>query len=409
MTIAQMREALRNVQAQLDEARAQAQQMAMREDATVEEMQQCAERVRALATRAQLLRGELDAAEAQGARGAQGAGAQQPRALRDMLSSNEYARAFVAAVRRGDTPRRTAVNDDNRILYDALTIAGGSPAGSDGGYLVPTEMDNTIHEHMRALHPLSELVNVEYVSSNTGWRVTDTAPTRGFTKLASEVPSAGVPTDDQPKFAQVSYALSTYGLRLPVSNELLSDEVAGVMTYLGRWFARKLVITHNTLILAELNKLSAVAITPGSTDGATLKSIKTVLNVALDPAISDLAVLITNQDGYNYLDGLADTNGRPLLQPDPTAPGRTLLAGHRIVALSNAQLPSGGDGAKCPLYIGSGEQYMTLFARSQMELSSTDVGGDAWSTNSTELRGIVRLATAVYDSAAMVKREITIG
>ena len=96
------------------------------------------------------------------------------RQLHDILSSREYARAFAAALRRGDRPRRDGVNDQNRILYDALTIAGGSPAGEDGGYLVPEDMDTSIREQMRAMQPLSAFVNVETVGSNTGWRVVDT-------------------------------------------------------------------------------------------------------------------------------------------------------------------------------------------------------------------------------------------
>ena len=120
--------------------------------------------------------------------------------------------------------------------------------------------------------------------------------------------------------------------------------------------------------------------------------------------------LITNQDGFNYLDGLADTTGRPLLQPDPATGAPMLFGSRRIAVCSNAILPTReSSGSYYPLYIGDGRQYTTLFQRAPMELASTDVGGDAWKSYSTEVRGIVRLGTGVFAAGAMCKREIFIG
>ena len=140
--------------------------------------------------------------------GAQGTPPQQERTLRDILKSNEYARAFASAVRCGARPGRPMIDETHKVLYDALTIAGGSPAGEDGGFLVPEDIDNTIRELRRDFSPLSDLFNVEAVSSNTGWRVVDTAPTTGMTALTSEIPEDGIAQDDQPAFAKVTYTLT---------------------------------------------------------------------------------------------------------------------------------------------------------------------------------------------------------
>ena len=40
--------------------------------------------------------------------------------------------------------------------------------------------------------------------------------------------TGGIAKDDQPKFAKVTYSLKTYGLIVPVSNELANDEVANL-------------------------------------------------------------------------------------------------------------------------------------------------------------------------------------
>ncbi|MGN1069121.1 MAG: phage major capsid protein [Candidatus Fimadaptatus sp.] len=395
-TISQLREDLRNMQARYGELRTQARTLANDPSATVEQAQTLRDSINALRARIDILRDDIAAQEAEGGRSAGVQPSQEPRGLRDMLASREYARAFVSALRQGLTPGRPAT-EGTRVLYDALTIAGGSPEGSDGGFLVPADMDAAIREQLRASAALSELTGIEYVSSNTGWRVTDTAPAKGFTKLSAEL--SQVPADDQPAFRQVPFSLETYGLCLPVSNELLADEVAGLMTYLSRWFARKLAITHNQLILAAMAALEAttVTVTGGALDVAALKSAF----YKLDPAIQAGSVVIASTAAFAALDEAVDDKGRPLLQPDLTQPSVMTLMGCRVHLVSDALLTTP------TLYIGMPGQYMTLFARQGLEIASTSVGGNAWRTNSTELRGIARLDTGVFDPDALVRVSVS--
>ncbi|WP_239646717.1 phage major capsid protein [Bacillus zhangzhouensis] len=42
-----------------------------------------------------------------------------------------------------------------------------------------------------------------------------------------------------------------------------------------------------------------------------LDGIKKALNVTLDPLVSPGAIMMTNQDGYNWLDTLKDGEGFP--------------------------------------------------------------------------------------------------
>ena len=332
------------------------------------------------------------------------------RTLRDMLKSNEYARAFAHAIRTGLRPGRGMTGESDRILFDALTIAGGTTAGEDGGFLVPADMDTMIRELRRDMSPLADLFNVESVTSNSGWRVVDAAPTAGMTALTSEVPTGGVAKDDQPKFKKVTFSLTTYGLIVPVSNELANDETANLFGYLARWFARKQVLTENALLRAKLEALTAGAIT--STDDA-IGALKRALNKELDPAISAMATILTNQDGYDYLDQQKDTTGRGLLQPDPTNPAAMLFKGRPIRMVSNSLLPTrvvtttgATKGDYLPIYAGDFREFATLFTRQPLEVTSTDVGGDAFHTNSIEVRGISRMAVSTFDSAAAVRREI---
>lgn len=334
----------------------------------------------------------------------------QERTRSELLKSHEYARAFAHAIRTGARPGHDMSAAQHKILYDALTIGGGSTPGEDGGFLVPEEIDHAIHEYSRAVMPLADLLGQMTVNSNSGWFPVATNPSKGMTKMGSEVTQ--ITTSEQPEFKRVSYVLSTYADWLPISNELASDEVSNLFGYISNFYARKYVLTRNELALAALDKLTAGAIE--KTDDA-LALLKTALNVELDPEISVLSTILTNQSGFNYLDSLKDDNGRPLLMPDPTQSTGYLFKGRPVKVASNAVLPNrtvtdtgATKGDYYPIYVGNFEQYATLFTRQALELASTDVGGSAYRTNSIEVRGIARLDCQIFDAAAAVKKEIFI-
>lgn len=332
--------------------------------------------------------------------------------LTDVLKSNEYARAFAHAVRNGVTPKKGRGDEKCKPLYDALTIAGGDTPGEDGGFLVPEDVDRTIRELKRAFNPLSALFSVENTNTNTGWRVTDVAPTTGFTALDGEIPAAGIAEDDQPEFAKITYALKTYGLIIPVSNELAADEVANLFAYLARWMAKKDVLTENGILKGKLELLTAANIL--TTDDPVAK-IKSVLNTGLDPAISATATILTNQSGFDYLDQMTDGMGRPLLQPDPATGTPMMFKNRPVVMMSDALFANrvvttagATKGTYYPIYLGDFKQYATMFQRQRMEVRSTDIGGNAWKTNSVEVRAIARKDASVFDSASVLRREIFI-
>ena len=327
----------------------------------------------------------------------------EPKSRKEMRASNEYARAFCYAIRNGISPRKGRADERCKILYDAMTEGGGDPAGEDGGFLVPVDIDNTIRELRRELNPLAELFNAETVTAPTGWRVIDTAPSSAMPSIDEMGTVAN--NSDQPLFGKVTYALAKYGLRIPISNELMNDEAANLMAYLGRWFAKKLILTENSLLIAALGTPSTALTSSGVEADAAIKKI---LNKTLDPAISASAVILTNQTGFDYLDQLVDLNGRGLLQPDPTNATMMKMFGRRVVAVSDAQLPNLSTDTYAPFYIGDMKEFATLFSKDGFEVASTDVGGDAWAKDSTEVRGIARLCVSKFDTAAVVARKLAL-
>nr|WP_302666400.1 phage major capsid protein [uncultured Agathobaculum sp.] len=317
------------------------------------------------------------------------------------VNSSECIHAFCECVRAGAAGDRTRYLQNADIVHRAVKNEGmteGTPA--DGGLIVPSDIQTMIREQMRALNPLSELFTVETVSTNTGSRVRDTAPTNGFTKVAE---MDTISKDDKPAFTKVEFTVEDYALIVPVSNDLLNDTDQNLLAYLSRWLGKKAVITENKLLLTLLTALdgSAAAIT----ESGALKAIKKLVNVTLDPIFGVSASFLTNQSGFNFLDSLEDNSGRPLLQVNPADRTQYMVGGRAVHVVSDAVLPNK---TTAPLYVGDFKSFGTLFRRQAMEIASTNVGGNAWNTNSTEVRAITRLAVAKFDDKAVAAGKITL-
>ena len=176
------------------------------------------------------------------------------KAVDDIRRSNEYATAFVKALRGGVKVRQAWGVEDFAPLTKALTETGGTPEGSDGGFLVPTEFDNLIHEYEKEYMDLSRFFTVEQVRTLSGWRAIEQGKRKPLPKILE---TGTIGKDDQPKFDKVTYTVEKFGDRLPVSSELLEDNTAGLLRYLAGWFGPKYVLTKNTLLLELLKKLAS--------------------------------------------------------------------------------------------------------------------------------------------------------
>lgn len=320
------------------------------------------------------------------------------------VNSRECIHAFCECIRARAHGDRAKYLENADIVMRAVRNEGAMTEGTpaDGGLIVPQDIQTAINERKRALNPLSALFHVENVTTNTGSRVYDTQPTKGFTKVAE---MGTISRDDKPAFEQIKYTIEDYALIVPVSNDLLRDTDQNLIAYLSRWLAKKEVITENTLLLSLLTALDASA--AAVTEDGALKAIKTLINSNLDPMIATSASYLTNQSGFNFLDTLEDAQGRPLLQPNPVQPSQYMIGGRTVHVVSDAVLPN-ADTPTTPLYVGDFASFGTLFRRQTMQIDSTDIGGNAWNTNSTEVRAITRLDAVTTDEDAVVAAKITL-
>jgi HK97 family phage major capsid protein len=301
-----------------------------------------------------------------------------------------YKKAFLAAF------RRKATSEDRKVL------AALSPwTDSDGGLLVPSDTQTAINIYKRELSELEPLINVLPVNNSSGTRVFETVATMtaftNITDLTDDIEDMG-----SPAFENISYSIKDYAGYMPIPNDLLDDSDQNILDYLANWIARKSVVTRNTLILGILKELTCTTFTDYT-------DIKKALNVTLDPMLAPGAMVVTNQDGFQYLDTLEDAYGRPILQVDVTKPTQKLFAGKPVKIMSNSVLStSGTDTLLAPIFVGNLKEAITMFERRGHQIASTNVGGTAFRKNRTEIRVIEREDVVQIDSDAVVYGNIDV-
>lgn len=303
-----------------------------------------------------------------------------------------YEQAFYNSLRGRGTV------EDREILD--VRNAMSSNSEEDGGLLIPVDQQNNINELKRQYSPLRELVSVEPVSTLTGNRVLE--------KDAEHVPFSEFAEGDTlketetPQFATVGYKIKSYGGILPVPRTLMLDQKANLKGYLNKWLAKKSVATENSIIIELLGKLTKKALTG-------IDDIKDTLDIDLDPAISALAKVVTNQDGFNYLNKLKDSQGNYILEKDPKNPTKRLLAGKEVIILSNKILKTTGTTTKkTPVIIGSLKEAIVLFDRESISLVATEIGGDSFKNNRVDIRAIMRLDAQPFDKNSAIYGELTL-
>lgn len=323
---------------------------------------------------------------------------QEDRTVTQIRSTNEYARAFAKALRLGVSLKTGRGDPELQPLYKALAEGGGDPVGSDGGFLVPIDVDNQIQRMEKECFDLSRYFHVETVTSPTGWRILEVGGGKALPKVA-EMGTIG--KNDQPKFRRYDYTVEKYADRLPISSELLEDNVANLLAYVADWFGPKYIATKNALLLPFLTGLGKEV---ELTAGKEVSTLKKALIKQLNTAQSRGAILITNQSGFAEMDSWEDKNGRPMLVPNPADPMVSRFQGRQVDYGDDADMPN--EEGKIPIYVGKLDRLATLFVRKGIEIAATNVGGDAWATDSTELRVICRLGSTLVDETSAFKATI---
>ena len=269
----------------------------------------------------------------------------------------------------------------------------------DGGYTVPQDIQTKINELREAKDSLQNLIKVEKVNTLSGSRVfKKRANTTGFAKVTE---GGTITEKDTPQFTTLEYKVDKFAGFFKMTNELLADSSENVKATLIDWIGNESRITRNKLILEALDTKEKTAM-------AGLDDIKKAINVTLDPAFLPNAVVVTNQEGFNYLDTLVDGNGNYILQADITnASVRRLFGKYPVHVISTKDLPM-ADG-KAPIIIGDLKEACVMFDRQTLSVMASNVAGDSFLSDVTLFRAIEREQVKMRDEEAIVYGQITIG
>lgn len=312
---------------------------------------------------------------------------------------------------------------------------------ADGGFTVPEDISTRVQKLREERFSLVRLVDVVPTSTDSGARTYQKrAQHKGLRRVGE---GSKIPKTDKPQFSRLTYNIGKFAGFLPVTNELLKDSDANIVSTVVGWLADEGEATDNAEILAKvLYEKAPVAMTG-------LDDIKRAINVTLS-AFANSAAVITNSNGLQYLDTLKDGDGRYLLSPNPSNPMETSLAigtrKVRVIVIPNEVLPNIGwkktadstvtagkvyftlangiyspvaqptagdlskyyeqDGTKIPVICGDLKEYMVKFDRQQTTLNQSDAasvtGFNAFEEDLTLFRAIMRADYQVKDETAVV-------
>ena len=207
---------------------------------------------------------------------------------------------------------------ENSLLLPTSTYVNGA---NGEGYILPQDIQTQINRKIREYQNLDSLAGlVDFADGTDGTASNDIA------------------------FTQITYSLAEKAAFVKLSNTLLALTDNDLVAYIVEVFAKKAVITENAMAKAALQSNKTVKTL------ANWKQLKSSINKDLDPAAYYNTVIVTNQDGFDYLDSQLDENGRPVMQPDISQPTQKIFVGYPVIVFSNAQLASSAATTTSPGY-----------------------------------------------------------
>jgi len=229
--------------------------------------------------------------------------------------------------------------------------SGLTSAGAQA--VIPSEVVTPVFEGANAKQNLAQMATVKQVSTGSGkYPISIPDPTKF---LATKEELATI-QDVDASVKDVAFEAKTFAGKIYLSNELVDDSAIDIKTEVQSQLGQLVLNTDNHNVISLLQTLS-------SKKAANIDDLKKIKNTGIDPAVlgSNGSMVITNQDGYNYLDTLKDSQGRYLLTEDVTAQSGKALFGLPIWIVSNVVLPDVT--SQFPVFIGNLPQAIAVFRR----------------------------------------------
>ena len=252
--------------------------------------------------------------------------------------NKENANAIRAMIKK--VTGRSLTEAENALLLPSTS----NPNGANGeSYILPEDVSTLIHQKIRQYKSMRDVIGYIPASALTG-----SFPIENFETVTELIDfndgEDGTGSNDI-KFTNVKYSLTEKAAFIKLSNTLLSLTDNALINYIVETFSKKAVVTENKM---------AIKIMKENKTAKSLKSfrdLKASINKDLDPGVLFGTVIVTNQDGFDWLDEQEDKMGRPILQPNPTDPTSNTFKGYSLIQFSNSLLPS--EANKAPFFYGN--------------------------------------------------------
>lgn len=202
--------------------------------------------------------------------------------LRYGLGDSE-SRAIAAYIRRGDRGgireleqedeggyhleiTLPQVKSEMRATDEAMTLTAG-----DGGATVPTGLANQVAARKGAIQLSTRLGlrQVPGIGTTVNYPYENADPAV-FASTSEQVDNhTNTYQRDRPTFATKAFTLVKYTKKLELTEELLDDEDANLMGFIGDHIGRAMALTHNSLLITEVG-----------TNGTSLKTFASATAIA---------------------------------------------------------------------------------------------------------------------------------
>ena len=263
---------------------------------------------------------------------------------------------------------------------------------TSGAVLVPVEVSTNVLELKDGQVDLTAYVTSETVGTGSG---KFPVAKRATAILATKEELANIAEIADPLFIDVEYSAKTRIGQIAFSNELVEDSAIDVVAYAEKQMQRMVRNTNNKAILDVLNTF-AVKNAIGA-DG-----LKSIVNIELDPELD--TKFVVDQNAFQFIDTLKDTQGRYLLQDSIAFASGKSLFGKEVIVISNAIAPKAVSGAVGFVWAGDLAEAAAYFKRS--DITAVWEKFDAFSKG---LAVGVRSDYKVVDEKAGVKVKLTAG
>ena len=282
---------------------------------------------------------------------------------------------------------------DNKDFANYIRTQGSEVRSlntTSGAVLVPVEVSQNVLELKDGQVDLTAYVTAQEVGTGQG---KFPVAKRAAAILATKEELADIAEIADPLFIDVEYAVKTRIGQIAFSNELVEDSAIDVVAYAEKQMQRMVRNTNNKNILDVLNTF-AVKNAIGA-DG-----LKSVVNIELDPELD--TKFVVDQNAYQFIDTLKDTQGRYLLQDSIAFDSGKSLFGKEVIVISNAIAPKAVSGAVGFVWAGDLAEAAAYFKRS--DITAVWEKFDAFSKG---LAVGVRSDYKVVDEKAGVKVKLT--